>query len=192
MGAGQGSAAVKLDSERLDRGERRPVRLRAYIARAGGATSEILMLDLSYEGCGIETSVELRPGEAIKLSVVGRGAIGAHVRWYCDGKAGLVFDPEKPKQHWPRRSERTSTAAEVSLRRLGQVAHRVRVTDLSPEGCKVELIQRPDVEERMLIKFEGLEALEAEVCWVERSRAGLRFEKPMHPAVFDLLLQRLR
>jgi PilZ domain len=192
MGAGQGSAAVKLDSERLDRGERRPVRLRAYIARAGGATSEILMLDLSYEGCGIETSVELRPGEAIKLSVVGRGAIGAHVRWYCDGKAGLVFDPEKPKQHWPRRSERTSTAAEVSLRRLGQVAHRVRVTDLSPEGCKVELIQRPDVEERMLIKFEGLEALEAEVCWVERFRAGLRFEKPMHPAVFDLLLQRLR
>jgi hypothetical protein len=192
MGAGQGSAAVKLDSERLDRGERRPVRLRAYIARAGGATSEILMLDLSYEGCGIETSVELRPGEAIKLSVVGRGAIGAHVRWYCDGKAGLVFDPEKPKQHWPRRSERISTAAEVSLRRLGQVAHRVRVTDLSPEGCKVELIQRPDVEERMLIKFEGLEALEAEVCWVERFRAGLRFEKPMHPAVFDLLLQRLR
>jgi hypothetical protein len=182
---------VKLDGERLERGERRPVKLRAYIARAAGETFEILMLDLAYEGCGIETPVELRPGEPVKLSVVGRGAIGAHVRWYCDRKAGLVFDPEKPKQHWPRRSERVSLTADVSLRRIGHQACAVRASDLSPEGCKVELIQRPDVEERLLIKFDGLEAMEAEVCWVAGPAAGLRFAKPMHPAVFDLLLQRL-
>jgi hypothetical protein len=43
----------------------------------------------------------------------------------------------------------------------------------------------------VLVKFDGLEALEAEVCWVEEFTAGLRFEKPMHPAVFDLLVERL-
>jgi len=151
-----------------------------------------MMLDLAYEGCGIGTPVELEPGEAIRLSVVGRGAIGAHVRWYCDGKAGLVFDPEKRTQHWPRRHERVMLEAEGTLRRLGNRPCSIRVTDLSPEGCKVALVRRPAVEERMLIKFDGLEALEAEVCWVEGFTAGLRFEKPIHPAVLDLLIDRIR
>lgn len=193
MGVGQGSAAAKLESERIDRQERRPVRLRAYIARAGGVTSDILILDLSYDGCGIDTAVELEPGEAIKLSVMGRGTIAAHVRWYGNGKAGLVFEAEKaPRQQWPRRSERISLTAEVLLRRPGQSPYQIRVADLSPEGCKVDLVQLPAEGERMLLKFNGLEALEAEVCWVDGFVAGLQFEKPIHPAVFDLLLERLK
>jgi len=193
MGVGQSSAAMTPEGERVDRQERRPVRLRAYIAQAGGLTTDILILDLSYDGCGIDTAVELEPGEPIKLSVVGRGAIAAHVRWYQNGKAGLVFEPEKaPRQHWPRRSERVSLSAEVLLRRPGQSPYHIRVTDLSPEGCKVDLIQRPSEGEHMLLKFEGLEALEAEVCWVEGFCAGLEFDKPIHPAVFDLLLDRLK
>ena len=193
MGVGQSSAAMTPEGERVDRQERRPVRLRAYIAQAGGLTTDILILDLSYDGCGIDTAVELEPGEPIKLSVVGRGAIAAHVRWYQNGKAGLVFEPEKaPRQHWPRRSERVSLSAEVLLRRPGQSPYHIRVTDLSPEGCKVDLIQRPSEGEHMLLKCEGLEALEAEVCWVEGFCAGLEFDKPIHPAVFDLLLDRLK
>jgi hypothetical protein len=138
--------------------------------------------------------VEFEAGEAIKLSVLQRGAIDAHVRWCSDGRAGLVFAAEKEghKKQSPRRSERTSLSADVSLRRLGQNSYRVKVNDLSPEGCKVELVERPRIGEHLLIKFEGLEILDAEVCWLENYVAGLRFEKPIHPAVFDLLLQRLR
>jgi hypothetical protein len=33
--------------------------------------------------------------------------------------------------------------------------------------------------------------MEAEVCWVDGFVAGLKFIKPMHPAVFDLLIERL-
>jgi hypothetical protein len=33
--------------------------------------------------------------------------------------------------------------------------------------------------------------MEARVRWVDNYVAGLKFERPMHPAVFDLLLQRL-
>ena len=140
------------------------------------------------------TPVELEAGEAIKLSVLCRGAIDAHVRWYKDGRAGLVFAPEKAKEkkHWPRRSERTALTADVSLRRLGQNNYSVRVNDMSPEGCKVELVERPRIGEHLLIKFDGLEVLEGEVCWIEGYVAGLRFEKGIHPAVFDLLVQRIR
>jgi hypothetical protein len=194
MGAEPNPAAMKLDTNPVARRERRPVSLRALAIRKDNSTAEILLLDLSYEGCGIETPVQFEAGEAIKLSVLQRGAIDAHVRWCSDGRAGLVFTAEKEgqKRQSPRRSERTSLSADVSLRRLGQNSYRVKVNDLSPDGCKVELVERPRIGEHLLIKFEGLEILDAEVCWLENYVAGLRFEKPIHPAVFDLLLQRLR
>jgi hypothetical protein len=176
------------------RSERRAVRMRGYCVLEGGATHEIFVLDLSYEGCGIDSSVPLEPGQPIKLSVLRRGAIDAVVRWYRGGKAGLSFVPVDPetREHAPRKSERISLAADVRLRRIGRSTFRVNVSDVSPEGCKVELIEQPAKGERVLVKFEGLEVLEAEVCWVEDHTAGLNFERPMHPAVFDLLIERLR
>jgi len=190
----QTSAALKqLGQAPVDRRERRPVSLRGFALREDGSTIEILLLDLSYEGCGIETALDLAPGESLKLSVLRRGAIEAKVRWCKDGKAGLVFEAEEPepKQHWPRRFERTVLTAEVSMRRLGKHTFRVQVFDVSPDGCKLELVDKPRVDEHVLVKFDALEALEAEVCWIEGNHAGLRFEKCIHPAVFDLLLERL-
>jgi hypothetical protein len=176
------------------RRERRPVSLRGFALREDGSTSEILLLDLSYEGCGIETPSKLAPGEVVKLSVLRRGAIEAKVRWCKGGKAGLVFESEEPEieQQWPRRFERTVLTAEVSMRRLGKHTFRVQVFDVSPAGCKLELVDKPRVDEHVLIKFDNLEALEAEVCWIEGNYAGLRFEKSIHPAVFEFLLERIR
>ena len=78
------------------------------------------------------------------------------------------------------------------MRRLGKLNYRVHVFDLSPDGCKVELIDRPQIEEKVMIKFHGLEVLEAETCWVEGVTAGLKFVRAIHPAVFDLLVARLQ
>lgn len=194
MGAEPDSAALKLHNEPIERRERRPVTLRAFVVQADGSTSEALILDLSYDGCGIETPVPLRPDESVKLSVLRRGAIDCRVRWYRNRKAGLVFEAEQPsaKKHWPRRSERIATSADVSLRRFGQSSRSVRVTDLSPEGCKIRLPHAPRLEEHLLIKFDGLEVLESEVCWVEGFDAGLRFERPFHPAVFALVVERIK
>jgi hypothetical protein len=186
-------ACEQLGHEPVERRERRPVSLHGFAVREDGSTSEILVLDLSYEGCGIETPLDLAPGEAIKLSVLRRGAIEAKVRWCNGGKAGLVFESEEPapKQHWPRRFERTTLTAEVSMRRLGKHTFRVQVFDASPDGCKLELVDKPRIDEHVLVKFDGLESLDAEVCWIEGNYAGLRFEKSIHPAVFGLLLERL-
>jgi hypothetical protein len=190
---GKSAAAERLGETPVERRERRPVSLRGYAVREDGSNVEVLLLDLSYEGCGIETPAELAAGEKIKLSVMQRGAIDAEVRWCRGGRAGLVFKAEEPvaKQHWPRRHSRTPLTAEVSMRRLGNSNFRVRIYDLSPSGCRLELVDRPRVEEHVLVKFEGLETLEAEVCWIEGPTAGLRFERMIHPAVFDLLMARL-
>ena len=193
MGVATGSAFSKLTAAPIVRRERRPVCMRGHIARGDGETAEILVVDLSYDGCGIEVPVELEASETITVSILRRGAIEADVRWCHGGKAGLVFKsgPEPAKRQRKRVSARTSLSAEVTLRRLGKANFRVNVADLSPHGCKVALVERPSIGEHVLVKFDRLEILEAEVCWVEDFEAGLRFEHSIHPAVFDLLVERL-
>ena len=99
--------------------------------------------------------------------------------------------PVMPGQ-WPRKSMRVSLDAEVSLRRSGKLTYRVRIFDASRHGCKVEFIERPTLSERAWIKFDGLEPLEATVCWMNGFATGVQFEKPINPAVFDGLIERLK
>src|SRR6478672_7446279 len=108
---------MKRDARPLDRNERKPVKLRGVAVRRGGSSVDVVLLDLSYEGCGIETPLELEPGEAIKLSILCRPAIDAVVRWYEKGRAGLVFGAEDPqeKAYLTRRSVRVALGGQVSL-----------------------------------------------------------------------------
>lgn len=105
---------------------------------------------------------------------------------------GLDTGIEQPRQPRPRKSSRVHLNAEVSLRRSAQMQYRVSVFDASPHGCRVEFIERPRLDERVWVKFDGLEAIEAMVCWVDGFIAGVEFETPMHAAVFASVINRIR
>ena len=92
-------------------------------------------------------------------------------------------DPQEP-----RGKARQSFEAEVGIRRSGHHSFRVRVFDGSPEGCKIEFVERPAIGERVWIKFDGLEAAEGTVRWVEGHIGGVRFTHPLHEAVFRRLI----
>lgn len=77
------------------------------------------------------------------------------------------------------------------MRRAGSSKYRVFVHDLSVDGCKVAFVDRPTLDENVWVKFAGLEALEGAVCWVKGTEAGVEFKRPIHPAVFEMLLKRL-
>ena len=175
------------------RRERRPVALRAVVIRGDGIQRQVDVTDINYAGCGIAMPVELTKGEIVKLSVTDRGSILAEVKWCSDGRAGLQFEPLDEAEHKmvERRAGRAAVEAEATLRMLGRNAYRVRVQDLSTDGCKVEVVEQPREGDVMSIKFDGLEALEAVVSWTFGHTAGLAFKNPIHPAVFDLMLQRL-
>ena len=134
MDASTGFTAPNPAARAIDgRAERRSVRLSGHLLLAGGITHDVIVADLSYEGCGIETAAPLAPGQAVKLSVLRRGAIDAEVRWAKDGKAGLGFPVKTEAPPTPRKSERVSVAAEVTLRRMGKSAYQCRLFDLSPD-----------------------------------------------------------
>ena len=187
-------AAASVDQTAADRRRpRRPVSMRGVLTRDGGISHVINLTDLNYGGCGIQVPIELEVGEPVQLSVMGRGSIAAHVRWHKDGKAGLVFEPvpEKVKEQIERRTARVDVPGVIGLKVLGRNSFRVRIFNLATHGCKVELVERPSVGDTMLVKFDGLETMDASVIWVENHVAGLEFVNPIHPAVLDLLLQRL-
>ena len=101
-------------------------------------------------------------------------------------------DPaNEPAKQAPRKCARTAVTAEAVLRRSGQGSYRVNLCDLSPYGCKLEFVERPLLGELVWVKFDKMEGLEASVCWTDGFVAGLEFRRPIHPAVFELLLQKL-
>jgi len=152
------------------------------------------VVDLSYDGCGVICTDRLSDGERLSVSVLRRGATPATVRWTDGARAGLSFeaarhDDEPPRQ--TRRNERVSVEGEVSMHRRNKTTYRVHIYDLSPEGCRAEFVERPEVNEQLWIKFDGLEHIGADVRWIVGSKAGLKFQRSFHPAVFDLLIARL-
>jgi hypothetical protein len=181
-------------SQPMNRRERRPVTLTAFATRPDGSASEITIVDLSFAGCGVICTTSLVAGERLRLSVADRGTAEALVRWVDGARAGLSFesvDISESASKKPRRHERVSVEGEVTMRRSGKVSFRVHIYDLSPEGCKAEFVERPELDEQLWIKFDGLEALEARVRWLSGAKAGVRFSRPLHPAVFDLIVSRL-
>ena len=98
----------------------------------------------------------------------------------------------KPREQAHRRSARVPIKAGVKLRRRGRHSFTVQVFDLSAEGCKLEFLERPQLDETVWVKFDGLEGVEATVCWIDDLRVGVEFVRPMHVAVFDHLVSRLR
>ena len=179
----------------LQRRGRSPVYLKARATREDGTVIEATLTDLSFDGCGIDCAAGLRAGERIALSVERRGAIFATVRWAAGRKAGLAFIHvpvrEESRGDAPRQHPRVSIDGEVSLRRPGKLGFRVRLFDLSPAGCKAEFVERPELEEQVWIKFDSMEALEARICWLAGTKAGMKFARPIHAAVFQLVVDRL-
>jgi PilZ domain len=171
------------------RQERREVSLPAFAVLEDRSTISLTVHNLSYDGCKVATPIALDPGTDITLSVMHMGLLKAKVRWYLFGNAGLRFssDPDDLEELPPRKHQRTPLSAMVTLRRRSGGSYRVPTTDISPDGCNLQFVERPVVDELHWVKFDGLEALEVQVRWVKAFNAGVRFTRPIHPAVFEML-----
>jgi hypothetical protein len=186
------AAAAAAAAAAHGRPERRPVELGGHALRPDGHTFEVSVVNLSYDGCAIACSEPLEPGAPLKISVLRLGVVDAEVVWVEEGRAGLVFAKASAasRNHAPRKADRLELSAEVSLRRPGRPTYKVRVCDISTHGCKSEFVDRPAEGETIFIKFDGLETMEAVARWIEPPLTGLSFLRPIHPAVFDILVAR--
>ena len=175
------------------REERRRVKLEASVRLPGRQPVPVTILDLTYEGCKIAAPVQLLVGDKLQLTVPKLGVLESEVRWYANGRAGLRFLHADPSPlETSSKQARAEPSITASLRRTGQTPYQVSIFDLSPTGCKVEFVERPAIGERLWAKFDGLDSIEATVSWLDGFQGGIEFARPIHPAVFDRLQQRLR
>lgn len=189
---------VEAAQERLrqPRAVRRDVALKGFLMRAGDQTHwDVGVANLSYGGCRLQTDARLRRGEMIHLFVAGRGKIEAIVRWTRGVSVGLAFLTDENKSELdktmvPREAARLQTRICVMVRRLGRRGQWIDAHDISPRGCRLEFVDLPRPNDRLWVQLPGLEAVEARVRWVDGNHAGILFANPIHPAVYDLLLDR--
>lgn len=72
------------------RDDRRPVAMRGF-ALSPTRDSDVILSDLSYDGCQIHSADKFKPGEKFELRVIKRGIMQAEVRWATEGRAGAQF-----------------------------------------------------------------------------------------------------
>jgi hypothetical protein len=89
-----------------------------------------------------------------------------------------------------RQSCRRPVEHEVGVKKLGGFGFQLPTVDVSAGGCRVELVEMVDAGERVIVRLPTLEPLGAQVAWVQGANAGLHFQRPIHAAVFDQLLDR--
>ena len=88
---------------------------------------------------------------------------------------------------------REEKALQAKLRNARGGMTDVQVLDLSAAGCMVDARGTGlRVDDRILVKMEGLEFMPGYVLWIEEDRAGIAFERVMHETIYEHLKLRLR
>lgn len=89
-----------------------------------------------------------------------------------------------------RRAQRTHVELGAGLRQRGASGVTVAILDLSTDGFRASthLELQPGVD--VWLKLPGLEALHAKVAWANAHFVGCAFERPLHPAVLNMVVSR--
>ena len=98
---------------------------------------------------------------------------------------------EQPREGERRQCGRFATGSQVHVRRIPGVSFEVALDNVSSGGCRIELIEECEIGEDVITRLPDLEPLGARVRWTMGPTAGLQFVRPIHPAVFGSLLERL-
>jgi len=89
-----------------------------------------------------------------------------------------------------RKAERTHVEMGAGLRQRGASGVTVSILDLSTHGFRasthLDLMPGADV----WLKLPGLEALHARVAWTDAHYIGCAFERPLHPAVLQMVVKK--
>ena len=140
-----------------------------------------------------------RAAERRLLRVRGRARAGSEklvppaVQAYLKGEPIAAEPPAAPPPGTEerRRCSRVSLKSEALVRRVGGFNFEVALQDISPRGCRVEMLEPSEVGDALIARFPQLEPLGSKVCWAEGTTTGMQFLSGIHPAVFDMLLNRL-
>jgi len=104
----------------------------------------------------------------------------------------LSIAPVRPTERKGRSSERVAIELGAGLRQRGASGVSIQVMDLSVDGFRAQT--HLDLEEGsdVWLRLPGLESSHAVVMWRKGPQIGCKFERPLHPAVLEMIVRKAR
>lgn len=102
----------------------------------------------------------------------------------------LTTDTRTPSALTSRKSQRVTLEMGAGLRQRGGTGVSIQIVDLSVDGFRasthLQLAKGTDV----WLRLPGLEPYQAKVMWTKGIFIGCAFERPLHPAVLDMIVKK--
>ncbi len=89
-----------------------------------------------------------------------------------------------------RKSERVSLELGAGLRQRGGTGVGIQILDLSTDGFRASTHLQLEKGSDVWLRLPGLEACHARVMWAKGNFIGCAFERPLHPAVLDMIVKK--
>lgn len=95
-----------------------------------------------------------------------------------------------PPQRKGRKADRVPVELGAGLRQRGASGVTVQIMDLSTDGFRVATHLELCAGTQVWLRLPGLEPCHAEVVWAEGHYIGCAFQRPLHPAVLQMIIDR--
>ena len=103
-------------------------------------------------------------------------------------EGNISFDSPKPLK--PRSAQRVQVEFGAGLRQRGASGITVQIMDLSTTGFRVATHLILEAGTDVWLRLPGLEPCHAKVAWSKGHFVGCAFERPLHPAVLDMVVKK--
>ena len=91
-----------------------------------------------------------------------------------------------------RKSERVPLELDAGLRQRGGSGVSIQIVDLSVSGFRASTHLNLQPGADVWLRLPGLEPCQAKVAWAKGQYVGCAFERPLHPAVLEMIVGRTR
>ena len=88
-----------------------------------------------------------------------------------------------------RAAERRAVQIGVRVRRPGETWFSSKIADLSVSGFRLQSFMKLTAGSELWIMLPGFEGRRARVLWTRAHEAGCAFERPLHPAILDHIVE---
>ena len=102
----------------------------------------------------------------------------------------LTTDLRPAQDLTSRKSERVKLELGAGLRQRGGTGVAIQILDLSTDGFRATTHLQLEKGSDVWLRLPGLEPYHAKVMWSKGAFIGCAFERPLHPAVLDMIVRK--
>jgi hypothetical protein len=102
----------------------------------------------------------------------------------------LTTDLRPAQDLTSRKSERVKLELGAGLRQRGGTGVAIQILDLSTDGFRATTHLQLEKGSDVWLRLPGLEPHHAKVMWAKGAFIGCAFERPLHPAVLDMVVRK--